>query len=486
VTTSRLLRNNRDTVLPLSLFADLQMDKIFSKVAISILRHPCDADTIRQRQELFTSLANPSVRKRVRDCLNALTDYRTVIQLWNESQIPYEKLHLRRRVLTEYANCVDLLVGLGDCGVLFADAASFWNAPPRRQVREELRRDLLAVDIHLAVTHRFLLSLSDKNWITPDGGTDEYDEIAACVAQMGFTVPEKRRSKTAVDASLGDALCRLFAADMDAAAEILTRYDGVDLWEPTSDIPELDFFLEICALTERAAAQNIPTAFPVLADRPRYAAKDLYDITLLAKDVDRIVPSDACFTEEEPFFFLTGANGGGKTTYLRAAGVNLILFLAGCPVFAASAEMYPYDRVLAHFPANERFDGVGRLDEERCRMEEMLAVAKGGTAFFLLNETFSGTDDVRGYALLLETVRRVREAGHDGLCVTHFHEVEEAEFPLLSACVAPEDENRRTYKIIVAKGRQSSYAADILKKYGLDEQSLTERRLTYDGQSSVS
>ena len=111
---------------------------------------------------------------------------------------------------------------------------------------------------------------------------------------------------------------------------------------------------------------------PLIYITERRIAKELYDISLLAKNCENIVPNDADFTEYEPFCFLLGANGGGKTTYLRALGVNLILFLAGCPVFAKEAEIYPFDIVLSHFPRDERFDNTGRLDEERKRTEEML------------------------------------------------------------------------------------------------------------------
>ena len=97
---------------------------------------------------------------------------------------------------------------------------------------------------------------------------------------------------------------------------------------------------------------------------------------------------------------MLGANGGGKTTYLRALGINLILFLAGCPVFATEAEMYPFDIVLSHFPKDERFDHSGRLDEERKRTEEMLNIAQNKAGFLFFNETFSGTDDKRGFDLL--------------------------------------------------------------------------------------
>ena len=145
-------------------------------------------------------------------------------------------------------------------------------------------------------------------------------------------------------------------------------------------------------------------------------------------------------------------------------------------VFAKEAEIYPFDTVLSHFPKDERFDNTGRLDEERRRTEEMLKAAQDKVAFLLFNETFSGTDDKRGFDLLTDTVAKIAESKHLGLYVTHFHEVMSLDFPVLSAEVDSTDENKRTFHIVRSKGSSSSYAVDILKKYGLDKNSLEARR----------
>ena len=141
-----------------------------------------------------------------------------------------------------------------------------------------------------------------------------------------------------------------------------------------------------------------------------------------------------------------------------------------------NAEIYPFDIVLSHFPKDERFDNNGRLDEERMRTGEMLKMAQNKAAFMFFNETFSGTDDKRGLALVTDVVAQIEKHKHFGLFVTHFHEVMALDYPVLSAEIDPADENKRTFRIVRAKGSTSSYAADILKKYGLDKDSLEKRR----------
>ena len=291
--------------------------------------------------------------------------------------------------------------------------------------------------------------------------------LASPLARFGYTVGGVIETVTIEDAAL------------DAAME---NYADVNWNEPLNALSMLEFFDEIHTLVKNAASFGVPYCIPTVSEHRQYIARDLYNVVLLSKHGNTIVPNDVQFTESDPFFFLIGANSGGKTTYLRTVGMNLLLFLAGCPIFARDAIIYPFNALLTHFPADERFNGTGRLDEELIRANQMLA---DPDAFLLFNETFSGTDDTRGYALLMQMAKAIRTTGQFGLYVTHFHKVKESEFPLLTTQVDIEDANRRTYRIARADGGVSSYAADILRKYRLDRKSLDERRKRNGTQSVV-
>ena len=65
--------------------------------------------------------------------------------------------------------------------------------------------------------------------------------------------------------------------------------------------------------------------------------------------------------------------------------------------------------------------------------------------------------------------------GTFGIYVTHIHSLTGGEIPTLAAVIDEADENRRTYKILRVGGTSSSFARDILEKYGLDAASLEKR-----------
>lgn len=460
-----------------ALLDDLQLDKLLSAQALSVLQKPCDAEEILRRQEIFARLEDEVILDRVKHCLSVLLRAERMYLLWREVQISLCGVYLRASLLASYVEMCECLVSLADVGRAFAEVAVFFDDAAQQQRLIAMREDHQKIRSILERMQTGLLSFSDKHWLTPDcDAVSEVDHMASIARSLGFTVPPKKIGNTKVDRSLSDAVCRLYAAEVGEIESLFGQYADVDFDGPFRYISELKFLLEIADLTRRAGKIGIPHCCPRIAKAPQYTAGALYDVSLLAKHCDRIVPNDVDFSDREPFFFLIGANGGGKTTYLRAVGINLILFLCGCPVFAREATVYPFDTVAVHFPRDERFDRVGRLDEELARVRAMLNAAEGKEVFLLFNETFSGTDEKRGFDLLKQTVDQVGTARHFGLFVTHFHEVMRLDYPVLSAEVDTEGENKRTYRIVKSKGSASSYAADILKKYRLDRESLMARR----------
>ena len=477
INAPRLINNFRTISLPNTLFSDLQIDKILSSQSIAVLQYPCEQSEIARRNELFLRLDQGENVAHVENTLSALCATERALYLLKDAKIPLDIYYRQAELFESYLASCEALASIYNIGELFADVANYYSSEESQKLRSEMEKSAHKIRSLLFEMNAGLLSFADKNWLTPDyDAMSEVDNISACAEKLGFTVPKKKKQNTKISPSFSDAICRLYADKIAQIEAEIAKYDDVDFHEPTSYISEIKFFLEIHGLIQKAKKVGIPHTNAKIAREPCYTAKELYDISLLAKNCESIVPNDADFSENEAFYFVLGANGGGKTTYLRAVGINLILFLAGCPVFAKQAEIYPFDIVLSHFPKDERFDNTGRLDEEHRRTEEMLKAAQDKVVFLLFNETFSGTDDKRGFELLKDTAAKIDEHRHFGLYVTHFHEVMSLDCPVLSAEVDATDENKRTFRIVRSKGSASSYAADILKKYGLDKNSLEARR----------
>jgi DNA mismatch repair ATPase MutS len=130
-----------------------------------------------------------------------------------------------------------------------------------------------------------------------------------------------------------------------------------------------------------------------------------------------------------------------------------------------------FTRLHTHFPTDEDYRDTGRYADEVRRAEEITAEAGDHTLAFL-NETFSGTDEVKSADASRKLAQTLYDTGTFGVYVTHLHELTGGDIPTLAAVIDESDNNRRTYRIVRMHRTDSSHAADILYRYGLTREQL--------------
>ena len=131
----------------------------------------------------------------------------------------------------------------------------------------------------------------------------------------------------------------------------------------------------------------------------------------------------------------------------------------------------PFDAIYTHFPSNESFESSGRFADEADRAQAIMDAAGKGS-FAVFTETYSGTDEKKSEEFSSRLAREMWSRGTFGIYVTHIHALTGGEIPTLAAEVDESAENRRTYRIRRVGATTSSFARDILEKYGLDAESL--------------
>ena len=468
---------------------DLHLDSVLGEPlqVKSFLMHPCRREELLERQRVFAAIRDSeddSVYNAMVACRGALFTLRRSLDIWKDARTFVEQTYLLVEVLRAYLAARQSLKALHGGGRLQEVAFHFQNiddAPLSNAIEK-------AQAIIERISHAHL-SYGDRQWTfttaeAQDSGT-LFEELSACSEKLGLQFAVKERSPIYPDPYVSEAFRSLYKRDFEQMEQILKPFSQVNFEELLDYIPSLDFYLQMENFYRQAEKRGLVRCIPVISDEKQFCLQEMYDFTLLSSDTPSIVPNSTYFTSEEPFFFLVGANGGGKTTYLRAIGCNLVLLMAGCPIMARSGVGYPFTTVQTHYPADERFSGMGRLDDEQRRVDEMLTGANTD-GFYLFNETFSGADHEKGFALAMNLAERMGEDGRFGLFVTHFHQVIGKAFPVLSVGTTADelDENEqshaevhhsRTYRVSYAGAKAYSYAEDILRKYGMDRRSLLER-----------
>jgi DNA mismatch repair ATPase MutS len=194
----------------------------------------------------------------------------------------------------------------------------------------------------------------------------------------------------------------------------------------------LDAWSEFEALNALAcyAFEHPENVFPELVDgQARFESTGLGHPLI---PLDRCVGNDVALNELTTFYVVSGSNMAGKSTFLRAIGLNAVLALAGAPVHALTARISPFHICASISIADSLEEGRSKFLAEVERLRETICSAKAGEpVLFLIDEILSGTNS-RDRRIAAESVIRALVAGgavgalstHD-LALTEIAEVRE-------------------------------------------------------------
>ena len=476
-------------------FVDLNINLFFDDKTLETMSSICFEDEIIARQELFRALENESFKKylnNLRNILLALSQKESAVK---NAKSECEKYFQFRLLVEEYIHLLDhfsVMVIPSNC--YFISCLSNYaeqNLKNYHRFRELLNEYTNIIKIISFFKTTITTKIIHLN-IPQNIGASVNDEIKNCAEDLGISISNSLRNfnNLRLTEDFSNAVISVFPNEFNKLsvlkkqAEMLMDLDVLNLKN------EIDFYFSVLDLAIKAKKEkNISHSYPRVATVPKYVVKKAYDVTLLAKNIDTIVPNDIDFKKENSVYFLTGANGGGKTTYLRTCAVNLILFLLGCPVFceadsSGQTEIYPFHAIFTHFPTDEGYETTGRLEEEAKRVSNIVQQAKEGV-FAFFNESFSGANEAIGEKLTFETATKLKEAGAFALFVTHFNKYNYGSFPILNAVIDKTNENKRTFLIRKSSAMEASYANDILKKYGLDKLTLDRKKFLNQNTDSI-
>ena len=251
--------------------------------------------------------------------------------------------------------------------------------------------------------------------------------------------------------------------------------------------PEIDFFVGAKGLADRSRSLGLSCCRPKILpmSERKFILTGMSDPVLVNKvrnmrmtnpDVPGIRSNDCQMDDGGRIFIITGTNNGGKTTYIRAAAVNQILFQAGLYVYAEKAEISPCKKIFIHYPSEEKVGiNTSRFTEE-CKDLRSIVSRADEYSFVLLNESLSSTNPYDGLIIAEELLKIFADMGARVLYTTHVLEMTglpDKINPLgfksrLATLTAGCDENGKpTYEITAGKPDFSRNAQFIYNKYGI-------------------
>jgi hypothetical protein len=147
---------------------------------------------------------------------------------------------------------------------------------------------------------------------------------------------------------------------------------------------------------------------------------------------DRRVDNDVEVGPPGTILLITGSNMSGKSTLLRAIGLNAVLAQAGAPVCAAAFEMPPIDLQTSIRVQDSLELGLSYFMAALARLKQIVDVAvRGGSGraargpaagrvlLYLLDEVLQGTNSVERGIAVRAVVRHLLDARAIGVMTTH-------------------------------------------------------------------
>jgi hypothetical protein len=239
---------------------------------------------------------------------------------------------------------------------------------------------------------------------------------------------------------------------------------------------ELGFYLSCLNLRDRLTSKGAPVCFPD-PDNPvpagagpdRLSARGLYDAALaLSLDDGQAVGNDLD-ADGRQLIMITGANQGGKSTFLRSVGQAYLMMQAGMFVPASSFAASVSTGVFTHFKREEDVTmEMGKLDEELDRMSAIAdQISSGG--LLLCNESFASTNEREGSEIARQVIRALTEAGIRIIFVTHLYDLAERYYAqhdpaALFLRAERQPDGHRTFRLPAGEPLPTSYGQDLYQK----------------------
>src|SRR5271157_1674323 len=108
---------------------------------------------------------------------------------------------------------------------------------------------------------------------------------------------------------------------------------------------------------------------------------------------DTCVRNDVTLNQATRFYIISGSNMSGKSTLLRAIGLNAVLAFAGAPVRARALRLSRLSVCASLSVVDSLLNGKSKFMAEVDRLRRSIQVAlEGESVLFLIDEIFGGTN----------------------------------------------------------------------------------------------
>ncbi|MBR6101211.1 MAG: DNA mismatch repair protein MutS [Ruminococcus sp.] len=521
--------------LPKDHIANLELEKLagmvssyYAKRTLDLLcEFCCDSEIINYRLDILEDFKNvPKLGATVKKTVDIMleNDRKNIYKLSNPDS--FSMLAEALEAFEAYVSCMEILHSfygenkekLHSKGVIamFEYFEEQFRSPHyielkkecaelREMIKNRIRSVTVAINLDetLVPISAGILEISDEPYILKPsvldriiyhGANFQSKKILKSVKnKYSGTNMDGEKNINAADKALFEELAAFTDGYVEKIDDVLAEYQKITLKDMYAISYQLDFYLGAIELISLCENSGLKMCRPVITEG-KTVIKGLFDpiyfreartYNLHNKQQRPVVLNDISFGEDADFYILTGANNGGKTTFVRAVGIAFCMAQAGLYVPAESCELCPADYIYTHFPKEEQTGiNASRFTTEIKQFRTISDTITPRSLLFM-NESIQSTTPKECVDIAGEMVKIFTMIGVRGIFATHLLELAEKVGELnaegvrsrLESLVVLTDEKtgERKYKVVKGKPSQTSLAKTILDEFGISYEEISKR-----------
>lgn len=473
----------RDLDLPRIYEAMAQGDQFLHQVAQqAILNSLTDAGEIEYRQQVLADcLASPEMARELYALAVEAIEREHKVFLGFMSKSPATLLHRSIDVLSMFVEVLHRLRTLADAQAerVTSEGLTTLFATLADQLSDEYFAEIQAHLRTLRFRHGMTMSAQLGEGVR---GTDyvlrdtvvrrrTLADLIHHTSKFSFTIPDRDEAGYRALSELSDRGLNLVAdAAARSADHILSFFAALRR--------EIGFYVACLNMYDTLAGAGCsvvrPAALPQAGtpDATVLHASNLYDIALALAKGAPVVGNDVA-ADGRSLVVVTGANQGGKSTFLRSTGLAFVLMQAGMNVAATDFAASVTTGIFTHFKREEdQTMRSGKLDEELARMSAIAdAIRPGG--ILISNESFASTNEREGSEIARRILQALTDTNVRVLFVTHLYDLAEGlsrqqRDDILFLRAERESDGHRSFRVVPGEPLPTSFGPDVYARIFAD------------------
>ena len=230
---------------------------------------------------------------------------------------------------------------------------------------------------------------------------------------------------------------------------------------------QIAFYLGAVNIRAQLSRFKLDFCFPLAGEKGELKYEELKEPVMAMEQNGRAVGNSGSLDGKQ-LVVITGANQGGKSTFLRSLGIAQVMMQSGLIVAAKSYHAGICTSLFTHFTRREDSAmNSGRLDEELRRIDQIIQNL-GEDPLILLNESFATTTEKEGSSIAYDIIKALTEEGVRIFSVTHLlsfaqrmYEESKNDEKVSFLCAEHLTDGKRTFKMIPHAPEQTSFGLEL-------------------------